>query len=105
MVHLYSGPSSSGKVEEALSVQKWKDSQDKLFSEKMKVYRGGYYMETIPEHTNCLLCYEFFTLTPFSVSVHCHQWRKWLWEDGKCPPDCSAFDFLGKGIDHLFYVL
>ena len=56
-------------------------------------------MKTIAEHTGRLLCFEFFTNASFSVLVHCHQWRKWLWEDGKRPPDSSAFDFLGKGID------
>ncbi|KAG8510487.1 Myosin-IIIb, partial [Galemys pyrenaicus] len=42
------------------------------------------------------------SLTPFSVSVHCHQWRKWLWEDRKRPLDCSASDFPGKVVDIFF---
>lgn len=37
------------------------------------------------------------SLTLFSVSVHRHQWRKWIREDGKHPSHCSASDFLGKG--------
>lgn len=72
---------------------------------RVKVNSGGCYMKIIAEHTGCLLCCEFFPNTSFSVSVHCHQWRKWLWEDRKCPPDRSAFDFLGKGNDDLLSVL
>lgn len=37
------------------------------------------------------------SLTLFSVSVHRHQWRKWIWENRKHPSHCSASDFLGKG--------
>lgn len=100
MVHLYSGTADSyEKIEEALDVLKRKG---KLLSEKM--CSGGCYMKTIAEHTG-VFCDVNSSPTLFSVSVHCHQWREWLWEDRKCPPDCPAFDFLGKGTDHSLYVL
>lgn len=38
------------------------------------------------------------SLTLLSVSVHCHQRRKWIREDRECPPHRSASDFLGKGM-------
>lgn len=41
------------------------------------------------------------TLTVFSVSVHRHQWRKWIGEDRKHPPHRSASDFPGKGKGQL----
>lgn len=34
LVHPYNGPSSGEKVEEVLSVRKWKDSLDKPFNEQ-----------------------------------------------------------------------
>lgn len=38
------------------------------------------------------------SLTLFSVSVHSHQWRKRVREDGERPSHRSASDFLGKGM-------
>lgn len=71
---------------------------------RIKVNSGGCYMKIIAEHTGCHCAVEFFC-TSFSVSVHCHQWRREsrLWEDRKCPPDRSAFDFLGEGNDDFLY--
>lgn len=76
-----------------------------IVKKKITVYGGGCYMKTIAEHTECSLGCEVLTDTPFSVTVHCHQWRERLWEDRKRPPDRPAFDFLGKGTHHLLRVL
>lgn len=74
-----------------------------LLNEKWRSIVGYVMWKTHNQMCRLFLCGDWFgsSLTLFSMSVHCHQRRKWIREDRKHPPRRSASDFLGKGKGQL----